>query len=87
MRVTALTLIVHCLLAWANAPAQEPTRRPNVLFVLTDDQRADTIGALGNPVIKTPNLDRLRAAASCSATRIAWEATLRLSACPAGTCC
>lgn len=33
--------------------------RPNVLFIFADDQRADTIAALGNPVIKTPNLDRL----------------------------
>ena len=33
--------------------------RPNVLFLFTDDQRADTIAALGNPHIKTPNLDRL----------------------------
>src|SRR5580700_3349482 len=33
--------------------------RPNVLFLFADDQRADTIAALGNAVIKTPNLDRL----------------------------
>jgi len=33
--------------------------KPNVLFIFNDDQRADTIAALGNPVIKTPNLDRL----------------------------
>ena len=33
--------------------------RPNVLFIFADDQRADTIAALGNPAIKTPNLDRL----------------------------
>jgi len=33
--------------------------KPNVLFLFTDDQRADTIAALGNPHIKTPNLDRL----------------------------
>lgn len=33
--------------------------RPNVLFMFGDDQRADTIAALGNPVIRTPNLDRL----------------------------
>lgn len=32
---------------------------PNVLFVLTDDQRFDTIGALGNSSIRTPHLDRL----------------------------
>ena len=36
-----------------------PPQRPNVLFLLTDDQRADTIRALGNRVIQTPNLDRL----------------------------
>lgn len=33
--------------------------RPNVLVLFTDQQRADTIGALGNPVIRTPNIDRL----------------------------
>ena len=33
--------------------------KPNILFLFTDDQRADTIAALGNPIIKTPNLDRL----------------------------
>ena len=33
--------------------------RPNVLILFADDQRADTIAALGNPLIKTPNLDRL----------------------------
>ena len=35
------------------------TDRPNVLVIFTDQQRADTVGALGNPVIRTPNLDRL----------------------------
>lgn len=33
--------------------------RPNVLLILTDDQRFDTIGALGNAAIHTPNFDRL----------------------------
>jgi arylsulfatase A-like enzyme len=33
--------------------------RPNVLVLFADDQRADTIAALGNPIIRTPNLDRL----------------------------
>ncbi len=32
---------------------------PNVLFVMTDQQRFDTIAALGNKHIYTPNLDRL----------------------------
>ena len=33
--------------------------RPNVLFVMTDQQRFDTIAALGNAHIHTPHLDRL----------------------------
>jgi arylsulfatase A-like enzyme len=51
------------------APGQEPgpgqsqgrsnPRPPNVLLLLSDDQRADTIAALGNHAIETPNLDRL----------------------------
>ena len=35
------------------------TARPNVLFFFADDQRFDTIHALGNPDIDTPNLDWL----------------------------
>jgi len=35
------------------------TRKPNILWVCTDQQRYDTIGALGNPHVNTPNLDRL----------------------------
>ena len=34
-------------------------KRPNVLFLLTDDQRYGTIHALGNNEIKTPNIDKL----------------------------
>jgi arylsulfatase A-like enzyme len=34
-------------------------KRPNVLFLFTDDQRADAVGALGNPAVMTPNLDAL----------------------------
>lgn len=32
---------------------------PNVLLLFADDQRPDTIGAHGNPHIRTPHLDRL----------------------------
>ena len=34
-------------------------KKPNVLFIMTDQQRFDTIAALGNSHIHTPNLDRL----------------------------
>ncbi len=45
--------------AATSGPAKCVDNRPNILFLFADDQRADTIAALGNPVIKTPNLDRL----------------------------
>lgn len=47
-----------CLSGAATADTPVP-QRPNVLFVLTDDQRWDTIRALGNAEINTPTLDRL----------------------------
>lgn len=40
---------------------QAADARPNILFLLTDDQRADTLGCVGHPVIQTPNLDHLAA--------------------------
>ncbi len=54
-------LIALCLVAATSVPAfaQAGQKRPNVLFLVTDDQRADTIAALGNATIKTPNLDKL----------------------------
>ncbi len=36
-----------------------PKERPNIIFLFSDDQRFDTIRALGNTEIQTPNLDRL----------------------------
>ncbi len=35
------------------------TQKPNIIFLLTDDQRWDMLGVMGNPIIKTPNLDKL----------------------------
>jgi arylsulfatase A-like enzyme len=33
--------------------------RPNIIVVLADDMRADATGYSGNPLIKTPNIDKL----------------------------
>ncbi len=41
------------------APIASAAAKPNVIFVLADDQRFDTIAALGNKDIHTPNLDKL----------------------------
>jgi arylsulfatase A-like enzyme len=62
-RVRLLLAIVTLLASSQTASAADDrpasAHRPNILFLLTDDQRADTIHALGNRVIQTPNLDRL----------------------------
>lgn len=33
--------------------------QPNIIYVLTDDQRAELLGCMGHPVLKTPHLDQL----------------------------
>lgn len=40
-------------------PAADAGRPPNILFLLTDDQRFDMFGEGGNRVIRTPHIDRL----------------------------
>jgi|GEM_PF-29407 len=37
------------------------TKRPNFLFIITDQQRADHLGCYGNPIVKTPNIDSIAA--------------------------
>ncbi len=37
------------------------TRKPNFLFILTDQQRFDALGCAGNKIVHTPNLDKLAA--------------------------
>jgi arylsulfatase A-like enzyme len=49
------------LLALVCSSRAHADARPNVLFILTDDHRADTIAAYGNSHISTPNMDRLAA--------------------------
>ncbi|XOV92425.1 MAG: sulfatase [Bacteroidota bacterium] len=39
--------------------SQEETRKPNIIFIVTDDQRWDELGYAGNSIIQTPNMDRI----------------------------
>ena len=65
-RATAAFAACLAFLSCAGPGADEPAaaaepqpRQPNILFLFADDQRADTIGAWGNDLIDTPNLNRL----------------------------
>ncbi|PIX43640.1 MAG: arylsulfatase, partial [Armatimonadetes bacterium CG_4_8_14_3_um_filter_66_20] len=41
------------------ARAESPAgKRPNLVLVMTDDQGYGNLACLGNPIVKTPNLDR-----------------------------
>ena len=52
-----MALVVATLLgAW---PCVHAAERPNIVFVLTDDQGFGDMSCHGNPVLRTPNLDRL----------------------------
>jgi arylsulfatase len=52
------SLLALAAVAGSLAPA-EGQARPNVLIILTDDQGPGDFSFTGNPVLKTPNMDRL----------------------------
>lgn len=56
LRVALPAMLV---LAFVNPLYSQSDSLPNVLLIVSDDQRPDTISALGNNIIETPNLDRL----------------------------
>ncbi|MFH1923217.1 MAG: sulfatase-like hydrolase/transferase, partial [Planctomycetota bacterium] len=64
-RVKRALLVGFALLAALSAPGiaaeKNADERPNILFLLTDDQRADTLNCMGHSVIRTPHLDALAA--------------------------
>ena len=70
-------LIIGCLWACENTSFAS---KPNIILFVSDDHGTDALGCYGNPVIKTPNMDRLAAegvrfnrayctSASCAASR------------------
>lgn len=56
--LVAVAMLLACALA--KVPAGSAAEKPNILLVLTDDQGYGELSCHGNPVIRTPHLDRLR---------------------------
>ena len=54
--IAALLLSPIAALTAAELPK---TTRPNIIVIMTDDQRWDSLGCYGDKVVKTPNLDAL----------------------------
>ncbi len=55
-----IVLILCSIIIASCSPLQEQTRsdKPNIIYILTDDQRYDELGIL-NPLLNTPNMDAL----------------------------
>ncbi len=58
---TPVSLGVALLPFFAVLSTSAVAARPNIVFILTDDQGYGDLGSTGNPVLKTPALDRLAA--------------------------
>ena len=62
MKISNSLILLLAVLASPVVPTSAATaKRPNFVFFLTDDQPYNGMGCTGNPVIKTPNIDRLAA--------------------------
>jgi arylsulfatase len=54
-------LMLVATIAVASTAKSVAGKRPNIIFILTDDQGYGDLSCHGNPILKTPNIDRLHA--------------------------
>ena len=57
--ITLIILMLCCISCVQEKKKNPASDKPNIIFLLTDDQRWDALGAMGNELIRTPNLDKL----------------------------
>ena len=58
LKVPGILVLTFCLF---NVAAQENAvlNKPNIVFILADDLRWNSLGCMGNPIVITPNIDKL----------------------------
>lgn len=63
LRITSIIVFICVFRTYVNAQenrkAETNNEKPNIIFILTDDQRWDALGYAGNEIIQTPNMDAL----------------------------
>ena len=57
--LAVFVFLIGCEEKIKNKSTVVDSKKPNIIFILTDDQRWDALGHAGNPIIKTPNMDAL----------------------------
>ena len=53
-------------------------KKPNIVFVLTDQWRAQATGYAGDPNVQTPHLDSLRISQERGVNEISWRIDVRI---------
>ncbi len=64
LRTLIIVLVItgffsSCKNTGTNTFSTDKERKPNIILIITDDQRWDALGYAGNSIIKTPNMDNL----------------------------
>lgn len=59
MKRSVVVLLTTFIVVAGLAPSTRAAQKPNVILVMTDDQGYGDVGAHGNEMIRTPNLDKL----------------------------
>src|SRR6266481_7271805 len=59
LKIALLVVLLHGEAIMLSAGEQLVAKQPNIIYLLTDDQGYGDLSCHGNPILQTPNLDRL----------------------------
>ena len=59
MKSIVILFFVSSLFAGAAGAKSLESRRPNIIYLMADDQNVGSVGCYGKPEVVTPNMDKL----------------------------